>query len=60
VLRADERHVEAEVRGDHRVYDVSVTRGRLPSCSCPSWRRRCSHAVAVALIAGRFPPGGAR
>ena len=53
VLRADERRLVAQVEGDHGRYTVATAQGRPPSCSCPSWRRRCSHAVAVALIAGQ-------
>lgn len=39
------------VQGDHGSYTVRLTR-RGPSCSCPSWRRRCSHVVAVERIVG--------
>lgn len=39
----------ARVRGDHATYDVAVDADRIV-CSCPAWRRTCSHALAVGLI----------
>ena len=50
VVAADARTLTATVVGDHGDYRVEV-RGREISCSCPS-RRVCSHATAVALVAG--------
>jgi uncharacterized Zn finger protein len=41
--------LRAVVQGDHATYAVKLTR-RGPSCSCPAWRRECSHALAVALV----------
>jgi uncharacterized Zn finger protein len=43
--------LEARVRGDHDTYSVRLTQCGA-SCSCPSWRRRCSHALAVERIVG--------
>lgn len=40
----------AEVEGDHGRYLVTVQDGRA-RCTCPAWRR-CSHALAVELVAG--------
>jgi uncharacterized Zn finger protein len=48
-IRCREGRLEALVRGDHDIYTVELG-SRGPMCSCPSWRRHCSHAQAVALI----------
>ena len=50
VIHADARTLVAEVRGDHGRYVVTVIHGG-PICTCPAWRL-CSHALAVALVAG--------
>lgn len=39
----------ALVRGDHGDYAVKLTE-RGPDCSCPSWKRRCSHALAAGRV----------
>lgn len=46
-LSADGGH--AVVDGEHAAYTVRLT-GYGPSCDCPSYRRRCSHALAVELL----------
>lgn len=50
-LRCLDGVLVADVRGDHDRYRVQ-TGPRGPRCSCPSWRRPCSHEVAVSLVVG--------
>jgi uncharacterized Zn finger protein len=52
-LRCLDGELVAEVRGDHDRYRVE-TGPRGPRCSCPSWRRPCSHEVAVSLVVGEI------
>jgi hypothetical protein len=42
----------AVVAGDHDSYLVFLDERGKPSCPCPAWRRDCSHAIALSLIAG--------
>lgn len=42
----------ASVRGDTGVYTVALDRRGRAFCDCPSWRRVCSHALAVSLVLG--------
>jgi hypothetical protein len=48
-LSCFEGELRATVRGDGGSYLVTLTR-RGPSCSCPAWRRRCSHVLAVERV----------
>ena len=52
VRRAATDTFEADVHGDTATYRVRWRRGGGWWCSCPSSTARCSHAHAVALVAG--------
>lgn len=52
VLNANGK-VLARVRGDSGDYQVTTTEDRPLQCTCPSFRRRCSHVLAVELVTGR-------
>jgi hypothetical protein len=57
VREVHDGELRATVRGDHGTYDVRYDNGRL-RCTCPSWRTRCSHAQAVALVVHPLGAGG--
>ena len=58
-VRLNEIHdgqIRATIRGDHGLYSIRYdSPSRRLRCSCPSWRSRCSHVRAVALVAGEGP-----
>lgn len=41
----------AVIRGDHGEYLIRFGPQGL-TCSCPAWRRPCSHETAVGLVVG--------
>jgi uncharacterized Zn finger protein len=55
LVRCENGELVATVRGDHADYDVVLDERGRPVCPCPSWRRDCSHSIAVALITGGRP-----
>ncbi len=52
VLNANGK-VLARVKGDHGEYEIRSVDDQPLQCSCPSFRRRCSHTIAVELVTGR-------
>lgn len=47
---AESGGLRAQVEGDHGTYALGFSSRAGPSCPCESWRRRCSHALAVELV----------
>lgn len=52
VVRCEYGEIVATVRGNHGTYVVTLDERGRARCNCPSWRRLCSHALALELLVG--------